>query len=118
MLPILQRRATRRDSFTIAFMSLRTAVRHLRNRPWTLELGAAAVGLLFGLILMPVLIFYTGVATLGRYEGASLKQIFANLYEGLAQGSTASWVVFVGPYGLYVLGKGLRGWWRASAKLN
>jgi len=117
-LPILQRRAMRRDSFTIAFMSLATAVRQLRNRPWALELAAAAVGLLFGLILMPVLIFYTGVATLGRYEGASLKQIFANLYEGLAQGSTASWVVFVGPYGLYVLGKGLRGWWRASAKLN
>jgi hypothetical protein len=117
-LPILPRRAMRRDSFTIAFMSLATAVRQLRNRPWALELSAAAVGLLFGLILMPVLIFYTGVATLGRYEGASLKQIFANLYEGLAQGSTASWVVFVGPYGLYVLGKGLRGWWRASAKLS
>jgi hypothetical protein len=117
-LPILQRRATRRDSFTIAFMSLGSLVRRLRNRPWALELSAAAVGLLFGLILMPVLIFYTGVATLGRYEGASLKQIFANLFEGLAQGSTASWVVFVGPYGLYVLAKGLRGWWRASAKLN
>jgi len=118
-LPILQRRATWRDSFTIVSMSLGTAVRQLaKDRPWALELGAAAVGLLFGLILMPVLIFYTGVATLGRYEGASLKQIFANLYEGLAQGSTASWVVFVGPYGLYVLGKGLRGWWRASAKLN
>lgn len=88
------------------------------NRPWALELGAAALGLLFGFVVMPVLIFYTGAATLGRYEGASLKGIFASLYSGLAEGSTASWLVFLGPYGLYVLAKGLRSWWRASAKLN
>jgi hypothetical protein len=100
-------------------MSLTSALRRLATtRPWALELGAAAVGLLFGLILMPVLIFYTGVATLGRYEGASLKAIFASLYAGLAEGSTASWVVFLGPYGLYVLAKALRGWWRASARLT
>ena len=29
----------------------------------------------------------------------------------------ASWVVLLGPYGLYLLFKGLRGWWRASANL-
>ena len=100
-------------------MSLGSALKQLAtNRPWTLELGAAGLGLLFGLIVMPVLIFYTGVATLGRYEGASLKAIFGGLYAGLGEGSTASWVVFLGPYGLYVLAKALRGWWRASAKLN
>ena len=90
----------------------------LRTRAWAFELAAAAVGLLFGFVLMPVLIFYTGAATLGRYEGASLRQIYVSLYSGLAQGSTASWVVFLGPYGLYVLGKVLIGWWRLSAKLN
>jgi hypothetical protein len=101
------------------FMSFGSAVKQLAStRAWAFELGAAAVGLLFGFILMPVLIFYTGVATLGRYDGASIREIYASLYAGLAQGSTASWVVFLGPYGLYVLGKGLIGWWRLSAKLD
>jgi len=27
-------------------------------------------------------------------------------------------VVFLGPYGLYLLFKALRSWWRASARLN
>jgi hypothetical protein len=108
----------RRDWFTIGFMSIGSAVQQLRTRTWAFELAAAAVGLLFGFVLMPVLIFYTGAATLGRYEGASLREIYASLYAGLAQGSAASWVVFLGPYGLYVLGKVLIGWWRLSARLN
>lgn len=92
--------------------------RFSKTRPWAMELGAAIVGLLIGAALMPVLIFYAGSAALGRYEGASLGQIYSTLYAGLAKGSTAAWVVFLGPYGLYVLFKGLRGWWRASAKFN
>jgi hypothetical protein len=99
-------------------MSIGSAVQLLRTRAWAFELAAAAVGLLFGFVLMPVLIFFTGVQTLGRYEGASLREIFASLYSGLGEGSTASWVVFLGPYGLYVLGKVLIGWWRLSAKSN
>jgi hypothetical protein len=99
-------------------MSFASAVKQLRSRAWAFELAAAGVGLLFGFVLMPVLIFYSGAATLGRYEGASLREIYASLYAGITQGSTASWVVFLGPYGLYVLGKVLIGWWRVSAKLN
>jgi hypothetical protein len=71
-----------------------------------------------GVALMPVLIFQAGAATLGRYEGASVGQIYSTLFTGLAQGSSAAWVVFLGPYGLYVLSKLLRSWWRASAKFN
>jgi hypothetical protein len=55
---------------------------------------------------------------LGRYEGASLKALYASLFQGLAEASIASWVVFLGPYGLYLLFKTLRGWWRASARLQ
>jgi len=116
---ILQRRAALRDSFTIVFMSFLTALRQLaKSRPWAVELIVAAVGLLMGVALMPVLIFHAGAATLGRYEGASVGQIYSTLFTGLAQGSSAAWVVFLGPYGLYVLSKVLRSWWRASAKFN
>jgi hypothetical protein len=89
-----------------------------KTRPWALELSVAAVGLLLGVALMPVLIFYAGVATLGRYEGASLGGLYQSLLQGLREASLASWVVFLGPYGLYLMFKALRAWWRASALLK
>jgi len=78
----------------------------------------AGVALFLGLTLMPVLIFYAGVAALGRFDGASLGHLYSSLFDGLREASIASWVVFLGPYGLYLLFKALRSWWRASARLN
>jgi hypothetical protein len=95
-----------------------SARRFARTRPWAAELIAAAVGLLIGAVLMPVLIFYAGAGALGRYEGASLENIYSSLFTGLRDGSVASWVVFLGPYGFYLLLKGIRGWWRVSARLG
>jgi hypothetical protein len=88
------------------------------ERPWAAELIVAGVALFLGLTLMPVLIFYAGVAALGRFEGAGLGHLYASLFAGLREASIASWVVFLGPYGLYLLFKALRSWWRASARLN
>lgn len=88
------------------------------ERPWAAELLIAAVGLLLGLTLLPVLIFYAGVGSLGRYDGASLGRLYSSLFEGLREASIASWVVFLGPYGLYLLFRVLRAWWRASARLD
>ncbi len=88
------------------------------ERPWAAELVVAGVGLLLGVSIMPVLIFYAGVAALGRFDGASLGRLYSSLFEGLRDASLASWAVFLGPYGLYLLFRGLRSWWRASAGLN
>jgi hypothetical protein len=50
-------------------MTIRTSFSRLGlNSPWSVELGLAALGLLIGVGLMPFLIFYAGVSTLGRYE--------------------------------------------------
>ena len=89
-----------------------------KESPWAAELAAAAIGLLLGVALMPVLIFYAGAATLGRFEGASLGNLYASLFMGLKEASIASWIVLLGPYGLYLLFRALRGWWRASAKFG
>jgi hypothetical protein len=89
--------------------------RFAKTRPWAFELSAATLGLLIGVALMPAMIFYAGSAALGRYEGASLGNIYATLFAGLREASIASWVVLLGPYGLYLLFKAIRGWWRASA---
>jgi hypothetical protein len=88
------------------------------ERPWAAELIVAGVALLFGLTLLPVLIFYAGVAALGRFDGASLGHLYSSLFYGLSEASIASWVVILGPYGLYLLFKALRSWWRASAGLS
>jgi hypothetical protein len=92
--------------------------RFAKQSPWAAELSVAAFGLLLGVTLLPVLIFYAGVAALGRYDGASLGHLYASLFEGLKEPSIASWVVCLGPYGLYLLLRALRGWWRASARFN
>jgi len=86
------------------------------GRPWAFESAVVFASLLFGVALMPVLIFYTGVATLGRYEGASLHSLYASLFAGLEEGSSASWVVFLGPYAFYLLFRLLRLWWRAGTE--
>jgi hypothetical protein len=85
------------------------------ERPWAAELGAAVVCLALGVALMPVAIFYTGAATLGRYEGASLGHLYSSIFAGIGAGSSAAWVVVLGPYGLYLLFKLLHAWWRAGA---
>jgi hypothetical protein len=92
--------------------------RFSKTRPWAFELSAAALGLLIGVALMPAMIFYAGAAALGRYEGASLGNLYSTLFAGLRESSIASWVVLLGPYGLYLLFKAIRGWWRASAGFN
>jgi hypothetical protein len=95
-------------------------IRRILNRagltsPWSVELALAALGLLFGVVIMPMLIFYAGAAALGRYEGASVGRLYHSLFTGLGDASIAAWVVLLGPYGLYVLFKGLRAWWRAGS---
>jgi hypothetical protein len=107
------RRAVIRLQLGMAFSSRR----FVEDSPWGAELVAAGVGLLLGLVLMPVLIFYAGVTALGRFEGATLGHLYSSVFQGLREGSVASWIVILGPYGLYLLFRALRSWWRASAKL-
>jgi hypothetical protein len=79
---------------------------------WAQEVVLAALALAVGFGLMPILIFYTGSAILGRYEGASVTLVFDSLYQGLFEGSVASWGVVLGPYVLYLLFRALRFGWR------
>ena len=86
------------------------------SRSWSRELWLTAIALVIGLAGMPVLIFYAGDSLLGRYEGASLMRIYGIVYSGLRAGSAASWIVILGPYGLYLTFRALRSWWRVGAK--
>jgi hypothetical protein len=98
------------------------ATRRLRKRlgmhsSWSQEIGAAVIALLVGVAVLPIAIFYAGALSVGRYEGASIGRLYESLFHGFSSGSIASWIVLLGPYGLYLLFKALRLWWRASANL-
>jgi hypothetical protein len=84
---------------------------------WSRELWLTAFALAAGFGLMPVLIYVLGSSLLGRYEGASLRRTFGSIYAGVQSGSAASWIVLLGPYGLYLIFRALRLLWRASARL-
>ena len=87
------------------------------KQPLVLELIGLGICLFVGVVLMPMLIFYVGAAALGRYEGAALGHLYGSVFAGLREPSTAAWIVILGPYGLFVLFRALRAWWRASVKL-
>lgn len=80
------------------------------------QLIIAAVGLIVGGGLLPLLIYFAGLALLGRYEGASVGAVYHVVFAGLARGSSASWIVLLGPYVLFQLFRGLILWWRTSAR--
>jgi len=82
---------------------------------WSMELAFAVLCLIIGAVLMPPLIYFAGISTLGRYEGGSLGHLFHTQYADLSNASVASWIVLLGPYGFYLLYKGLKAWWRAGA---
>ncbi len=84
---------------------------------WSRELWLTGITLAAGFGLMPLIIYFLGSSLLGRYEGASVRRTFESLYAGLQSGSAASWIVLLGPYGLYLSFRGLRFLWRASARL-
>ena len=99
-------------------MRLATVFKRLNSASrWTRELVHAGLALAAGFGLMPLAIFYAGSQALGRYEGASAGRLYRGIYQGLQAGSLASWVVVLGPLGFYLIFKGLRQWWRASARL-
>lgn len=88
------------------------------KQPWALEMIAAGLCLAVGVALMPILIFYIGVATLGRYEGAGVGPLYASVFAGLREPSLAAWSVILGPYALFLLFRALRAWWRAARPLD
>jgi hypothetical protein len=86
------------------------------TRGWSRELWLSGIALVTGCALLPGLIFFVGASALGRYEGATMLGIYRSVYAGLTKGSMASWIVLLGPYGLYLLFKGLKACWRAGAR--
>jgi hypothetical protein len=65
-----------------------------RDTAWVL------VALVFAAVVLPVLVFYTGTATLGPYARGGLGAFLADYVADLAQLRLGAWVFLIGPVAL------------------
>lgn len=59
--------------------------------------------LLFGAFLLPFLVYYTGVLTLGPYSNGGPLGFFADFLAGLARLRGSAWLLLLGPATLVVV---------------
>lgn len=67
---------------------------------WRREFDFAALGLGFGLLVMPFLIYAAGVLTLGPYEGGLLS-FLGSLLGAFFTAAPSAWLLVLGPYLLF-----------------
>ena len=56
------------------------------------------IALLFGLVIMPVLIFIAGNYALKSYAHGGLFSLFVDYYTGLVELRPSCWIVLIGPF--------------------
>jgi hypothetical protein len=67
------------------------------------ELILAAAALFVGVAVAAPLVFVVGSRAFGPYAGGGLGAFMGRFFKGLAAGSTAFWIVALGPYVAVVL---------------
>ena len=67
---------------------------------WRREFDFAALGLAFGLLVMPFLNYFAGLLTLGPYEGGLLA-FLGSLLGAFFTAKPTAWLLVLGPYLLF-----------------
>ena len=67
---------------------------------WRRELGFFALLFGFGLLVLPFLIYFAGVLTLGPYEGG-LATFLGSLLGAVFTARPTAWLLVIGPYLLF-----------------
>jgi hypothetical protein len=74
------------------------------------------VALLFGAIALPLLVYYTGVMTLGPYSQGGPVSFYSDFLVGLARLRWSAWSLLLGPAALVLLWRLLVAYaWRREA---
>jgi hypothetical protein len=79
-----------RDTLSIALMHLR------RHVPWIIA------ALVFAALVLPFLVYYTGLHTLGAYAGGGPLDFVGDFYADLARLRPGAWLLLLGPVVLVV----------------
>jgi len=86
---------------------------------WRKELILGAIGLGFGLAILPALIYLVGVPILGAYGGGPhIGSFYGDFFRNLIDGVGRTWFVVVGPYLLLVVLRLILLSWRPQLPLN
>ena len=67
------------------------------------ELVILALAVLFGIAVLPPVIFLAGSRAFGPYAGGGLTALVGNFFRGLAGGSLGFWTIATAPYLAIVL---------------
>ncbi len=79
---------------------------------------ALLVGLLFfGLVLMPIVIYWVGQNVFGAYGGQGYSDFFGNLSEKIRSGDTVAWFLVLSPYLIWQCLRLTVLAWRLSARI-
>jgi hypothetical protein len=68
-----------------------------RHMPWV------SSALAFGAVVLPFLVYFTGVLTIGPYSGGGAGRFFVNYWGDLLRLRGAAWLLLLGPAILVVL---------------
>ena len=81
------------------------------------EAAVFAGFLFFGLVVLPILIWFVGKAVFGAYGGAGFAEFYGTLSGKIRSGDLVAWFLVLSPWlALQVLRLTLYGW-RAAAKM-
>lgn len=61
------------------------------------------LALLFGLLLMPALIYLPGVYVLKPYANGGIFSLYFDIYKGLAEFRPSCWIAILGPFAFLTL---------------
>lgn len=64
----------------------------------TKETALLSAFLFFGLVLLPLLIYYVGQAVFGAYSGVGYGDFFGTLSQKVRNGDAVAWFLVVSPY--------------------
>lgn len=81
-----------------------------RHLPWLIA------ALAFGAVVLPILVYYTGSATLGAYAHGGLGTFLGDYFADLARLRGSAWALFLGPLALVLIWRFLVAYaWRRGA---
>ncbi len=87
------------------------------RRILTKELAILAILLFFGLVLLPIAIWFVGKTVFGAYGGAGYIDFFGTLSGKIRSGDLVAWFLVLSPYLVWQIIRLTALGWRAIGKL-
>jgi hypothetical protein len=71
--------------------------RSMARMNWARHVAWIVAAVLFAALALPVLVYYTGTATLGPYANGELSQFLGHFWSDVLQLRVNAWILLLGP---------------------